>query len=221
MRPAAAEGVQQLGFDFVFESVGLGCLHGTAVRDSGNARGATHRRKLGGILHEPHFVERHAQVTDACRRGDAEAHFFTHCIHPAHHARIPGRIRSRRVVEHRLVGEQFRHLPVQQRDGVGLVKPEPGTRAVRAMAEAVPDFALFVLLAAKQDRAGCVATHEHEHRLGFGEAGQVMEVAVETERVVGIAVADFLGGGRDDRNPLAHHTGEPLPAIGEYTSCCH
>jgi hypothetical protein len=63
------------------------------------------------------------------------------------------------------------------------------------VAVAVPDLPLDVLAAAEQQALGGVAGHQHQHRLGLTEAGEVIEVAVEAVAVVGVAVAHALGCG--------------------------
>jgi hypothetical protein len=88
-----------------------------------------------------------------------------------------------------LVGEQRGELGVQFGDGVGLVEAEGLPGRLGAEAVAVPDLPFHVLGAAEQQAARGVAGHQHQHRLGLTEAGEVVEVAVEAVAVVGVAVA--------------------------------
>ena len=60
-----------------------------------------------------------------------------------------------------------------------------------AQAVAVPDLALQVLGLAEQRAAAVV--RQHQAGAGLGEAGQVIEVAVEAVDVAGVAVAQVLG----------------------------
>ena len=97
-----------------------------------------------------------------------------------------------------LVGEQARHLRIEFVDGERGVETERVARAFRAEAETFPRFALDVLLAAEQDRrrgrrASALASSTSS-RFGFGEAGQVIEVAVVPVRIIGVAVAHALRG---------------------------
>ena len=169
-------------------------------------------RELVVVLDQPHLVERDAHVADLGRRGDAGAGLRAHVVQPAHDARVPGRVHARRVVERGLVRDELRQLCVELADRVRLVEAERFARRLGAVAEAVPQLALRVLLAAEEDRLRRRARDEHQHRLGLGEAGEVIEIAVEAVEVVAVAVAHALGRGRHDREPGAdplEHRGAP------------
>src|SRR4051812_3518888 len=48
-----------------------------------------------------------------------------------------------------------------------------------------------------------------------------MKVAVEAEGIMGIAIADAFGRGRQYRDAHAHGGGQPVPAFGEYARRDH
>lgn len=54
--------------------------------------------------------------------------------------------------------------------------------------------------------------HEHHHRLRFCETGEVIEVAVRSERVVDVAIAHRLHAGRQNGNTARPHHGHQLTA---------
>ena len=68
----------------------------------------------------------------------------------------------------------------------------------RAVAETVPDFAFFVFFAAEQDGVRRFSANEHHYGFGFRKTREVPEVAVETVRMMRIAIAYALGGRRED-----------------------
>ena len=63
--------------------------------------------------------------------------------------------------------------------------------------------------------AWCGRRGDHQPGVGLGEAGEVVEVAVETEQVVAVAVAHALRGGRDDGDAAgAELGGQARAALG-------
>src|SRR5258707_15530480 len=96
-----------------------------------------------------------------------------------------------------------------------LVEAEAVARELWPVAEAVPDLALQVLLAAKEDRARLGIEHHHQHRLRFAEAGEVVEAAVPAIVVVAVGVARALGRGRKDHHAGAEGARQPRPALAE------
>ena len=219
LRSPAPECIQKLGLDLVFVPAGTRRPHRTAMAVSGDAGGAAHGCELGRILDQAHFIEGHAQVGNAGGRRYAEPHFLAHRIEPAHDSRIPSCIRSGRIVQDRLVGEQPGHLFVQRVDGIRLVESEFLARGLGAIPEAVPDFAFRAFLPAKKDRSRRIPGNEYQHRFGLCEPGQVMEVAVKAIGIVRIAIADVLGSGGQDRDARMHPAGQPLAATGECAGC--
>ena len=167
------------------------------MRAGGDARGAPHERELVRVLDQAHLVDQRAHVLHALGRGDAGARLRAHRVQPAHRARVPVGVGAQRVVQRRLVLEQLGQRLVELVDRMRLVEAEALARRLRPVAEAVPDLALRVLLAAEQDALAARAGDDHQHRFGLGEAGEVVEVAVEAVGIVRVAVAHALGRGRD------------------------
>ena len=84
------------------------------------------------------------------------------------------------------------------------VEAEDLARGVRTVPKAVPDLALGVLFAAKQDLpVAVVGGHQRDHGLRLGKPGQVVGVAVVAIRIVRIAIAQRLGRRRHEREPAA------------------
>ena len=117
----------------------------------GNVGGAAHGGDFVGVLDQAHFVQQRAHVVNFVRRADAAAHLFLHAAAQAEQARIPGAVCAEGGTAGGLVGQQLGEHVVQLRDGEGLVEAETLLRRLRAVAEAVPDFAFQVFFAAEQD----------------------------------------------------------------------
>ena len=73
--------------------------------------------------------------------------------------------------------------------GVGLIESERLLGAVRPVTKAIPDLALHVLVAAEQQTARWSPAMTTSTASGSGKAGQVIEIAVEAVRIVGVAIA--------------------------------
>src|SRR5262249_25421526 len=77
-------------------------------------------------------------------------------------------------------------------------------RCFRAMTVPFPDLALLVPVAAEQDRLPLVAMCDQcDDALGLGESAEIEEVAVESERVLAVSIAQPLGCGGLDRDTTA------------------
>jgi hypothetical protein len=97
---------------------------------------------------------------------------------------------------------------------VRLVEAELLARGVRPVPPAVPDFPLFVLLAAEQDAARRITGDQHQHGFRFGKTGQVVEIAVVAIAIVGVAVAQALRCGGDHGHTGAHAFDQAGAAFG-------
>ena len=210
----AAKGLLDHGLDLVFEHAGPGGSHRLAVGLGGNRRGAPHQRDLGGVLDQSHLVEQGAYVVDRRRRGDTAAGIGTDRIEGARQALVPGHIVAERVVDRRLIGEVLGEHLVERADGMGLVHRELLAGRVRAVAKAIPDLALRILLATQQDRARGVTGDQQQQRLGFAETGQIVEVAVVTIAVMRVPIADHFGRRRHhcDAAATLGHAGQQAVA---------
>eukprot|EP01022_Parablepharisma_sp_SALTPOND_P033110 TRINITY_DN881_c1_g1_i15.p1 TRINITY_DN881_c1_g1~~TRINITY_DN881_c1_g1_i15.p1 ORF type:complete len:1351 (-),score=485.80 TRINITY_DN881_c1_g1_i15:36729-40781(-) len=198
LRAVTAEFMQQFGFQMVFAQAGAADTHGAAMGFGGDDAGTLHDVDLEGILEQAHVIQQHAHIDDRAGRGHAAACQCAHALQPALQLRIALVVLAQCVIHGGGIGEQGGHALVEFLDRVGSIQGEELLGSLRAMAVTVPDLAFQVLVATEQDAAVFLAGHQHQHRLGFGEAGQVVEVAVMAIRIVGIAVAHHLGRGRDD-----------------------
>ncbi len=201
-----AERVEQLRLEFVFAHARAARGHRATVRERGNLPGAAHDRKLVRVLHETHVVEQRQQIVNGRGRQHAAAALCAHRVEPAAHLAVQFRRRAECIVQRGLVGDHARQLRVDFVEGECRVEAERFACAFGTVAETFPRLALDVFRAAEQDRrgfAGSRARVEHEQRLGFGEARQVVEVAVVTVRIVGVAVAQHFRRGRDDGDAAA------------------
>ena len=150
------------------------------------------------VLDQPHSVERLAQVTDLRWRMLAGADLGAHRIERGDDFRIPGRVVTERVPECLVVGDEVREHGVKGAERVGLVEPERVARGVGAVAKALPNLALLVLITAEEDGFRSPAADQHDHRFRFGKTGEVPEVAVEAVGMVRVTVAHAFRRCRDD-----------------------
>ncbi len=209
LRAAAAEFVQQLGFDLVFGAAGLGRAHRAPVRVGRNLRRAPHRRHLVCVLDEPHLIEQRAHVMDRGRRRDAAARLRAHRVDPAQHAAVPWLVAAEVAKELRLIGKQLRHPRVEFADDMAFVEAEFRARLLGTQAKTIPHFALRIALAAKQYACGSVAGYLHQHRLGLGKSGQIVKVAVVAVRIMRVAIARLFPRGGNYRDAALHQLREP------------
>ena len=115
--------------------------------------GAAHDAELVRVLDQAHVVDQRAHVLHALGRGDAGAHACAHRVQPAHDARVPLGIEAHRVVQRRPVFEQLGAISRSSAPiGWASSKPKRSRARLGAVAEAVPDLALDILLAAEKDR---------------------------------------------------------------------
>ena len=135
-------------------------------------------------------------------------------------AGVPRGVVADGVPQRVAVDEEFGQFLVELLDRVGGVEAEGGFRGFRAVAVAVPDFALFVLFAAEQDGFRFLAADQHDDRFRFREAGQVPEVAVEAVEVMRVAVADDFRRRRHDGDAVADDFQQAL-AAGEKVGVAH
>ena len=87
--------------------------------------------------------------------------------------------------------------------------PQDVDRAFRPKSRAIPGFTFRIALAAEQDRLAMLAAgHQHQHRIGLGETGQVPEIGILPIRIIaypgcGCARARRAGPGSRRRPPPA------------------
>src|SRR3989338_891670 len=133
---------------------------------------------------------------------------------------IPISVLTERIVKRGLVAQQFDQFFIQLRDRVSLIETESFACGVRAITMTIPDFALQILLAAKQYRPGGFSRNHHQHRFRLGEAAQVIKAAVVAVGIMGITVArDFRRGG-DDGDAVLHAVQQTGAALNVW-GCAH
>src|SRR6266853_662390 len=118
----------------------------------------------------------------------------------AHHGELPV------VLEEALLVERLHRI--------GFIETEGGSCALGAVADAFPEFALRIALAAEENRPGLLSREEDQHRPGLGKPAQVVEIAVEPVKVIAVAIADAFRCGRNDRGALAHAQLQRVAALG-------
>ena len=198
-----AELVDEFGFQRVFGQAGATGAHGARVAGRGDVGGAAQTVEFVRVLDKAQSVEQLARIADLCWRSLSRTRLGAYGAKRASDLPVPVRIVPERMPQDGSVGDQFRQTLFQFIDGVGFVDAEGFTRGRRPVAEAVPDFALDVLLAAEQQRARRLAADQHQRRLGFRESGEVPEIAVETVRVQGIAITHTFRRGWDEGDTVA------------------
>ncbi len=103
------------------------------------------------------------------------------------------------VVDARAAFDHARQDVVDVANRKRIVHAVVAHRAFRAGARSVPRFTFGIAFAAEQDHFAMAAPgNQREHRFGFGESGEVMEIAVLAIRIVTVVVAQTLGRGRHD-----------------------
>ena len=150
LRAAAQELVRELRFDLVLVPSDARAIHRPPMGARGNGGRAAHQRDLVLVLHEPQHVDRLPHVDDLFGRRDPRAHAFAHLVQQVGDLPVPGSEQAERRVQRGPVGRELGQEPVELRDRVGLVEAEDLARRVGAVAEAVPDLAFLILLAAEQ-----------------------------------------------------------------------
>ena len=103
---------------------------------------------------------------------------------------------------------------VERLHGIGFIETKRGPCTLGAVANAFPELALRIALAAEENRPGLFSGDEDEHRFGLGEPAQIVEIAVESIQVVAVAIADAFRRGRNDRDTLAHARLQRVTALG-------
>ena len=198
--------MQQFGLDFVFETSRRDKAHGAHMGARRNFGGAAHGGKLGAVLDQAHDIEFGTYIADRRRRALAAAALGADLVQRGGDATIPAAIVADGEPQRRLVGKQFDQLAVEFADRMCRVEAEGLARSFRAVAKPVPDFPFQILLAAKQDRLRrgiAAAGDDHQYRLGFGEAAEVLEIAVGAIGEVRVAVARLLRRRRNQGDPAA------------------
>ncbi len=191
--------MQQLGFQLVFIHAWAGGAHRLDVAGGGNLAGAAQQGDLVLVFDHAHLVQQHAQVAILRRRARAGTRLRAHRFQPGIDAAVECLVMAQRPPQLAAVDQQFRNPLRHLRQGIGLVKAENLARAIRSVAETLPDLHLGIAFAAKQNGFAAAAV-EQQHRLRLGKAGQVQEMAICAVGIVAVGVAHGLrrGGQQND-----------------------
>ena len=165
--------------------------------------GAAHEVDLVRVLERAHAIERLVEVVDLRWRLLAGAYLRSHGIQRSNDLCVPSRIVTERVPQRFVVGDQVGKHRVEQAERIGLVETKCVARGVRAVTETLPHLAFLILVAAEEDRLLLPAADQNDHRFRLGKAGEVPEVAVETVKMVRVAVTHAFRRGRDNGDAVA------------------
>ena len=146
------------------------------------------------------------------RRLGTLADIRAHAIDPAHQHQVEIGVAAKVVVDAAAPFDQARQDVVDVLDRKRIIHGVVGDRAFLSGTMTVPLLARGITLAAEQDDLALRAPgHQRQHRFGFTETGQVVEIAVLAKGVVGIVVAQAFGGrGHDDDRIAAGHAHQLL-----------
>ena len=155
---------------------------------------------------QAHVVKQMIQGNKFVRWLGAEVRFGADHVDPLHQVPVEfgiaahGRIHS--VTAFDQAGQDV--VDIGNREGV--IGAKIADRAFGARSQAVPQFALGVAFAAEQHVLAVLAAgHQHNHRFRFGEAAQVLEVAVLAVDVLDVTVADGYRSRRQDGDAVGFH----------------
>jgi hypothetical protein len=211
VRAAAAEDVLDERLDLVLAHAGPRRAHGLAVRLGGDVGGALHQLDLFGGLEEPHLVEDGAGVGDGVRRLDALAPQRAHPRELADDRQVefglPG---AEPVVEAVRAVEEVGQLLLKLLDGEGGVGAELLLRALDAGPPPRPDLLLGVARADEEREALVLRRRDDGDGIGLLKAGQVVEIRVLTEAVLGVVRARHLARAGQDGDGVRLHAPHEL-----------
>ncbi|MNI30603.1 hypothetical protein D3C73_844560 [compost metagenome] len=206
LRPALAELVIEFGFQAEFMQPGTAGLHGAYVRLSGNPRGFAHHLHFCRRFIQAHVVQQMIQGNEFVRRLGTEVGLGADHVDPLHQVAVEFGVAAHGRIHPVTAFDQARQDVVDIGDGKGVVGAEVANRAFLPGTQAIPQFALGVALAAEQDVFAMHATrHQHQYRLRFREAAEVLEVAVLAVDVLDVAVTNGHRGGGQDGDAVGFH----------------
>ncbi|MCY1530646.1 hypothetical protein D9M68_658420 [compost metagenome] len=140
------------------------------------------------------------------RRLGALARLGADHVDPLHQVLVEFLVGADRVVDPLAALDQAGEDVVDVADREGIVGAVVADRAVLAGAQAVPQLALGIALAAEQHVLAMLTTrNQRDHRLRLGKPGEVLEVAVLAVYMLDIAVADVHRRRRQDGDAVGFH----------------
>ena len=195
-------------FEFVLPHAGMGRAHAGDVTGAGDLARAAHDRDLVVVLDQPHLVHDRRRLDDRARREPAAPHPVPRLRERREHRAVARFVDAGRVVQrlraHEIVGEPARVLF----DRIGGIDAERAGGGLDAEPPPGPGFLFAVSLAQEQHDALRMMRRQHEHRVGFVEPRQVIEVGVLTELVLAIVAAGDHRGRGDDGDRAVEVGGE-------------
>ena len=217
--PRPGELVEQLRLDLVLAHPRTADTHGALVGGGADPRRLRHHADLRLALEQPHLVDEvieHDELAGAAAGAPAAADLRD----PSEHALVELPEVSHRVVDPGRVFDQPRQDLVDVFDGKRIVGAVALAHPFQSEPGAVPLLRLGVALPAEQHELALIAPgREDRHRLGFGETGEIVEVAVGPERKLDVSIARLhRRRGHDGDAPLLHHLHQPPAAFREFSS---
>ena len=208
--------MQELGLDLVFHHARAAGLHRAPVCAGRNFRGALHEADFLRPLEQAHLVQDVVEGDELTRGVHAVAALGADFIHPVHQVRVEIRI-APHAVEHLVaVLQQTRQDFVNVVNGEGVVGAVDFARVVKAGAPTFPGFLFRIALAAEQNKFPVLAArHQHHHRLGLGEMGEVIKIAVGAVGIMHVAIAQAHRRGRQNGHAAPHVAHQRLAPLLE------
>ena len=192
-------------------------LHGTDVCPCADGAGTAHDALLVCIFDQTHLIQRPTHIALLRRALRAKAHTCSHRIEPAVYLGFQSFVGCKRVPDRGLVFQQLGQLVVKFGHRIGGVHTQCIDGRIRTQAVTIPNFTRQIFGLAKQ---GAVPLGvDDQPGVGFGEASQVIKVAVVAVGKIAVPVAGALWGRWDDGHAsvpqLRRQLGAPLCVHGE------
>ena len=154
-----------------------------------------------------------AERDELMRRHRAALDLRAHAVDPRHELDVEIGVAAEVVVDAAAAFDHAGQDVVDVADREGVVESVIVDRAFGSGARTVPRFAFGIAFAAEQDRLAVrAAGNQREHGFGFGEAGEVMEIAVLPVRIMAVVVAQPFRRGGHDADGIAAHDSHQLTA---------
>ncbi len=216
LRTALAELVVQLGLQAELMQPCAAGLHRTHMGTCRDIRCATHDLDFRSGLVQAHVVQQMVQGHEFLGRLGTEVRLGANHVDPVHQVPvefgIAAHCRIHPVPAFDQAGQDF----IDVIDGERIVRTILTDRAFLSCAQAFPQLALGIALAAEQYVLAVLTTgDQHHHRFRLGKAAQVLKVAVLPVDVLDVTIANGNRSGRQDGNAVRLHLShQSLAAAG-------
>jgi hypothetical protein len=205
--------VEQLRLELVLRRARAREQRGRVVRLARDLRRRAHDPELDLRLAQPHLVHEVVRRDDLRRRVHAAAHARAHVAERGRDPIVELGVAPEGVEQARAVLDQRRQPRRELADRVRLVRAEDRDRALDPRPAAVPG--LEQRIARLHEEREAVAREDRE-RLGLLEAGQIQQVRVLAEHVVGVVRADARLRAGHERDALPELALEAAAPRGEF-----